>query len=100
MNPHEKAPHPTDPNRYADGTVRRNNGLAVTHGGRRQLAIEEARQSELYARWVSDLGGVDRLTAGQEAVLRRAVEANQIADTAAQYLRRTGRRSLTAEPDV
>jgi hypothetical protein len=49
----------------------------------------EARQSELYQRWASDLGGAEYLTAGQDAVLVLTAQAFARALTADSYLRRS-----------
>ena len=65
------------------------NNVAVTHGGKRKAPLADVEASELYRDWLVDLGGVDLITAGQRTVLRRAAEADAIADTAFRYLRRT-----------
>jgi len=74
------------------------NALAVTHGGRRRRALtaREARGSELYARWATDLGGEDSLTVGQQEVLAGTVAAVFIRQTAERYLA-TAKTPLTSE---
>lgn len=84
-----RAPHPTDPNRYADGTVRPGNSIALRHGARRQPASVDPESSELFAAWAADLGGRDQLTAGERAVLRRVAEADSVCRTAFSYLSHT-----------
>jgi hypothetical protein len=76
--------------RGADGRFTRGNSIALLHGGRRRaLAVQDARSSELFQQWATDLGGEESLSAGQLAILTRVVEADQIAATAARYLATT-----------
>jgi len=65
----EKAPPPTDPYGYADGTAKPGNAIARRHGGRQVRRMEEVREAELYQQWADDLGGEANLTAGQRAIL-------------------------------
>ena len=91
----EKRPHPRHPDRWADGTVRQGNRVAMTHGGQRHTPIAKPESSELYQAWLQDLGGPAEATAPQLVVLRRAAEADAICGTAFDYLVRS-RESLTS----
>lgn len=82
-----RQPHPVDPNRWADGTVRAGNGLAVRHGGRKRQPLADPESSELYRGWASDLG--DEPSTGERAILRRAAEADAVCASAFHYLRNT-----------
>lgn len=79
-------PHPTDTNRWADGTTKSGNKLRRTHGGRQRAPLQHPETSELFEGWAADLG---ELTAGERAVLRRAAEADAICTTAFDYLQRS-----------
>ena len=64
------------------------NQMALKHGGKRRypLATGQARESELYARWAADLGGLDALSVGQQEVLAGIVANVLIRQTAEAYL--------------
>ena len=87
MPPAEKAPHPFDPERWADGTMRDGNQKARKHG----VHAFEARGSaalpadlrvsvdEFRAQVISDRGGVDNLTAIEGGYIRRLTELETVA---------------------
>ena len=83
----ERQPHPSDPNRWKDGTVRAGNVLAVRHGGRRRRPLADPEASEVFVTWAADLG--DDLTAGERVILRRAAEADAVCTSAYDYLQNT-----------
>jgi hypothetical protein len=84
--------------RKPDNTFDLKNTFALPHGRRERRSLLEVKQADLYHRWLSDLGGAEQITASQEAVLVRAVEADLLATTAMSYLQSiSGRQSLTSE---
>ena len=83
--------------RCACGCALPKNNLAVTHGGRRRpLSPQEARTSELFARWAADLGGLDALSVGQQEVLAGIVASVFIRNAAERYLAQS-RAPLTSD---
>jgi hypothetical protein len=73
------------------------NTVALRHGGRRRpLSPQEARTSELFARWAADLGGLDALSVGQQEVLAGIVASVFVRATAERYLAQS-RAPLTSD---
>lgn len=69
------------------------NTAGMIHGGRRERPLANPEESELYQAWEADLGG--DLTAGQRTLLRRAVEADAVCQSALDYVLNT-RESLVS----
>jgi hypothetical protein len=86
----EKQPHPTDPNRWADGTVRSANQLRVTHGAYRRE--READAMALCATKVdallADRGGESPSVVWLD-LARRYAEAAMLADTFISHIGQT-----------
>ena len=75
-----KQPHPTDPRRWSDGTVRPGAALHLTHGAyaegprRAQLADRLGDLAGFRAALESDHGGADTLTTIRAGYVRRLTE--------------------------
>src|SRR5688572_17708158 len=81
--------NPTEANRCSQcGAAVVGNSLAVTHGRRRRKTLPQPQETEIYQRYLLDLGGADRVTTGQLVILARLSEAAMQADGAIDYMHR------------
>jgi hypothetical protein len=98
MSDTDRQPHPSDPDRWADGTLRTGNQAARTHGVR---AFETRGESalpadlrvsvdEFRAQIIADQGGFSELTAVQAGYIRRLSELEATARLLAADLTQHG----------
>jgi hypothetical protein len=78
--------NPAGASRCQCGAAVVGNTLSVTHGRRRRKTLPQPQETELYQRYLSDLGGADRVTTGQLVILARLVEADMQAAGALAYM--------------
>jgi len=102
---HGKAQHPHFADRNADGTLRPGNAAAVRHGAY-SASVQRGEVPDLLrvdvrtleAQILTDLGGVENLSAIQAALVRKLVDAEVIERLLVSHLARVG--VLTAKGNV
>lgn len=80
-----KVPHPTDPYRWADGTVRLGNPLARKSGIYAKVTRTGAKLAA-YQDWASVYGGVQALTHEMSVVLWELADTVTLSESAQDYI--------------